>query len=104
MRISRLEKMRRTATNLDRTEKRDIVDMVNSDLRKRLSYRDTSIGIKEEDTAKSGATYLLCWCRDENTGKTYYVIMSRYYGLEFETESAYENWNDAKSDFDGLIR
>lgn len=114
VRIARLEKMRRTASVrrfsyfLDRTEEREIIDMVNSQLSflgSDLTYRDTAIDIEEEDEGSggSGTTYLLCSVDDERTGNTYYAIASVNRG-DFETEQAYESWNEAKSDFDGWTR
>ena len=112
LRIARLEKMRRTASvrtasyPLDRAEEREIVDMVNSQLSflaPDLTYRDTAIDIEEEDEGRSGTTYLLCSVDNENNGLTYYAIVSVSRG-DFETEEAYENWDEAKSDFDNWTR
>ena len=112
VRIDRLEamkrtaSMRRTAYSLDRHIKGEIVDLINDDFSARngrLDTRNTDIEIEEDGSGKSGATYLLCSAEDGNSGETYYVIVS-VDRRDYEVEMAYDNWNDAKSDFDGWTR
>ena len=111
VRIDRLEAMRRTASmrrtaySLDRWIESQIVDSINNDFDENLTTRNTSIDIEEDGKGKSGAIYLLCSAEDENTGETYYVIVSvTTKHSDKEVEMAYDNWNDAKSDFDGWTR
>ena len=109
VRIARLEAMRRTASmrrtaySLDRDIKCEIVDLINDYFEEALDTRNTAFDIEEDGSGKSGATYLLCSAEDENTGETYYVIVS-VDRRDYEVEMAYDNWNDAKSDFDGWTR
>ena len=113
VRIGRLEAMRRTASmrrasySFSKSDLEEIVDMINDDLDTNLTYRDTAIDIEEDGSGKSGTTYLLCSVEDENTGKTYYFIASVIrgkYDEDWEMETNYDNWNDAKSDFDRWTR
>ena len=111
VRIDRLESvrrtasMRRTAYSLDRWIESQIVDLINDDFDENLTTRNTDINIEKDGKGKSGAIYLLCSAEDENTGETYYVIVSvTTKHSDKEVEMAYDNWNDAKSDFDGWTR
>ena len=113
VRIGRLEAMRRTASmrrasySFSKSDLEEIVDMINDDLDTNLTYRDTAIDIEEDGSGKSGTTYLLCSVENENTGETYYFIASVIrgkYDEDWEMETNYDNWNDAKSDFDRWTR